>query len=280
MGIVTTLPSRTQRNRVCACQHLKNPTEISSFHYWVKFVWFGWLACDFSYEMYIQKRGVVISTFLLSFSGLISWVSCLVESSGVWFYCLGSGIMCLKWALCKNLFFHVFKKTWVVSSLVPLTYTMIKNQTYNQCVPQWIDESGGQEAKFGDNTVNQIVPPIWWIILYISINITQGPIDQSSKCEGEIFPHGAHRDPLISQRGCCVTRLDVCYAITIKTSWPGPFRGKATPPTFSLHIGGSSRNMCGPSGSPWFFKHCMPGIHSIKYNLERKYVIEKDTLPN
>ena len=204
-----------------------------------------------------------------------------------WLKTEGPGFMvwALEWGdsmgIMHEYFFLIYEKNWGVWLTRP--FRIKHDQTsslYNWCLVVEHNENGVHEAKNKDNTVGQIVPPIWWIILYISINITQGPIDQSSKCEGEIFPHGAHRDPLISQRGCCVTRLDVCYAITIKTSWPGPFRGKATPPTFSLHIGGSSRNMCGPSGSPWFFKHCMPGIHSIKYNLERKYVIEKDTLPN
>ena len=80
----------------------------------------------------------------------------------------------------------------------------------------------------------QMVPPIWCIILYISINITpektdQGAIIQHSRCVGESFWHGAHQAPL-SQAGCCVTRLDWHKSISVATSWPGPFRGKVTLP--------------------------------------------------
>ena len=38
-------------------------------------------------------------------------------------------------------------------------------------------------------------------------------------------------------------------------------------------------NICGVSGSTWLFNNCLPGIHIVKSLLDRKYVIDKDTLP-
>ena len=60
-------------------------------------------------------------------------------------------------------------------------------------------------------------------MLYISINI---PLEQqlrvltvhASRCVGENIQHGAHHDPHLSQRGCCVTRLDGHNAIAVAAS--------------------------------------------------------------
>ena len=97
-------------------------------------------------------------------------------------------------------------------------------------------ESGGHVAKFGDNTVHQIVPPIWWIILYISIHIFPEqplgvPKAKLQFCGGEIFPYGDLHAPLLSQKGICFTRLNVHHAIAVASSWPGSFIGKTTPHT-------------------------------------------------
>ena len=126
--------------------------------------------------------------------------------------------------------------------------------------------SGGHEAKNGGNTVGQIVPPICWTILYISINIPleqqlRVPIIQHLRCDGESFPHGAHHAPLLSQRFCCVTMLDGHHAIAVATGLPGPFRGKATLPSWgppALYIMMAlSPNLCDTIGSMWFCKHCI-----------------------
>lgn len=45
--------------------------------------------------------------------------------------------------------------------------------------------------------------------------------------------------------------------------------------TSSLHTDGSFQNMCCTSWSRLFFKHSMPVIHSIQFNLEQKYMIVK-----
>ena len=45
-----------------------------------------------------------------------------------------------------------------------------------------MDESGGHESKDGDNIVHQILTPILWIILYISINIAEEKRAQSAHC--------------------------------------------------------------------------------------------------
>ena len=160
-------------------------------------------------------------------------------------------------------------------------YKIYHDQTlclYYSCLYKETCESGGHEANDGDSTVGQIVPPIWWIIIYISINIPaeqqlRVPIIQPSGCDGDSFPHEAHHTPLHSQRGCCVTRFNECHAIALATRGVGPFRRKATLPTLGppdLYIMMAlSQNMSGILGSTWFFKHCIPGIQSIKCHLER-----------
>ena len=91
---------------------------------------------------------------------------------------------------------------------------------------------------------------------------------QPSRCEGESFPHGAHHTPLISQSGCCVTRLNGQNVIAVGPSWPEAFKEKAAPsnwgppPLFlrmvhSPYVCGSSRSMCP-------FKLYILRIHSIK----------------
>ena len=96
------------------------------------------------------------------------------------------------------------------------------------------------------------------------------------KLWGWELPTWAPSCPSPTQRGCCVTT-------SMATSWPGPFRKQATLPTLgppALYIRMAlSQNMFGTSGSMWFSQHCIPVIHSMKSHLERKYVIEKYTLP-
>jgi len=40
-----------------------------------------------------------------------------------------------------------------------------------------------------------------------------------------------------------------------------------------------SLNICGASGKMYLFKHCLTGVNSTKFLLERKYVIEKTHYP-
>lgn len=47
-------------------------------------------------DIYIQKREAVTSPIVMSYSGVTSRTSCLVEVSGAWFPCLCSGMRCLK----------------------------------------------------------------------------------------------------------------------------------------------------------------------------------------
>ena len=115
------------------------------------------------------------------------------------------------------------------------------------------------------------------MILYISIYIPpeqklRVPIVKLLRVETESFQHGAKYAPLLSQRGCCVTRIDWHQAIDMETSWHGPFICKATPPNLgpcALYIMMAlSQNMCVTLGSMLFFKYCITGIRRIKSNLE------------
>ena len=110
------------------------------------------------------------------------------------------------------------------------------------------------------------------------------PIFQPSRCEGESFPHWAHRAPLLSQRTCGVTRLNGHHTIAISSRWPGPFSGNATlpilcPPALYILMALSPK-MGGTSETTWFFKHCKPHIHSINSHLEGKYVMENMHSPS
>lgn len=60
-------------------------------------------------------------------------------------------------------------------------------------------------------------------MIYISINLPPEQqirvhIVQPARCEGDSFPHGAKKTPLLSQRGCFVTRLDGTHAIVMAHS--------------------------------------------------------------
>ena len=109
------------------------------------------------------------------------------------------------------------------------------------------------------------------------------PIVQSSRCEGDSFPHAAPQTSLISQSDSLATRLDGHQDIAMANCWPGTFRGNATPPPlgppYLYIIVALSLHMCGTSGSTLFFKTRIPGIHSIISQLERKFVSEKHPLP-
>ena len=73
-----------------------------------------------------------------------------------------------------------------------------------------------------------------------------------------------------------VTRLNGHHAIANASSWPGPFRGKATPPTLGPRVlyimMALSPNRSGTAISTLIFKHCTSGMHSIKFHLDWLYV--------
>ena len=71
-----------------------------------------------SIDLYIQKSGVVISTFGMSASGVTSRASCLVEVTEACVPYLWSGMMCFKQTLSTSLFSHV-GKDMLVGSLAP-----------------------------------------------------------------------------------------------------------------------------------------------------------------
>ena len=61
--------------------------------------------------------------------------------------------------------------------------------------------------------------------------------------------------------------LDGGQAIAMAPIWPGTFKGKATMTTLgptALYIFMAvSLNMCGSSGSTFYFKNCIPEPHGI-----------------
>ena len=132
-----------------------------------------------SIDLYIQKSGAVISPCWLCPSEVTSRATCLVEVAEAWAPCVCSEMMCLMWPLSMSLFSHVGKE------LRLLTHWYLKinqDQTaslYNRCLVQLTLVSGGHGDKDGGNIFQQNILPIWWIILYISINI---PPEQSSGC--------------------------------------------------------------------------------------------------
>ena len=113
----------------------------------------------------------------------------------------------------------------------------------------------------------------------MSINILpehlRVPIVQHSRCEAESFPHAAQHAPLISQSGSWSEMLNGCQSIAVATSWTGTFRRKATTttlgPTALYIIVAVFLDMCGSSGSTFYFKNCIPEPHSITLSWKRKY---------
>jgi len=63
------------------------------------------------------------------------------------------------------------------------------------------------------------------------------------------------------------------------TSWPGTFRGRATPTTLGppeLYIRlVLFLNMCGSYGSTIYFKNCIPEQHSITLSLKEQMLVKK-----
>ena len=138
-----------------------------------------------------------------------------------------------------------------------------KERLYNQSLAQKPEESGGHEAKNGENTLHQIVPPIRLIILYISINIPpeqqlRVPIIQPLMYEGERFSHATPNTPLLSQSVSWFTSLIGSHAFAMASCLPGMFKWKETPPSLgppSLDIiMALSLNTSGSSGSTFYFK--------------------------
>lgn len=75
------------------------------------------------------------------------------------------------------------------------------------------------------------------------------------------------------------------HDIAMATRWPGPFRGKATPTTLgppALHIKVAvTLDMCGNSGSIFYYKNCIPETHRITLSLKKKYLwVKKSHFPN
>lgn len=123
------------------------------------------------------------------------------------------------------------------------------------------------------------MPTIWYIILYISINIIpeqelRFPYSNTQSTKGERFLHAAQHEPHISQNGSWAKRLDECYAISVATYWPRTFRGKSTPynlglPTLYI-IMSLSPNMCGSSGSIFFFQNLHPSNPQYKQSVAKQ----------
>ena len=78
------------------------------------------------------------------------------------------------------------------------------------------------------------------------------------------------------------TWLDGHQCIVKASSWHGNFREMETPPIIGpdtlYKIMPLSMNIVAVQVQFFFFKNCIPGIHTINSHLERKYVNEKDTV--
>ena len=187
LALGTTLQASTQRGRACAYPPVGNPHELSWFPSKFKCLWFGWLACGSAMDTSIPKSGAVISHLGMFPSGVTSRDSCFIEGIGPLFPSLCSGLTCFKWPLGTSLFSHV-GNTWGSSLTIPFkVYIDQTASLYNWRVAQEPDECAGHEAKVWDNSVGQIVPPMGWIIIYISVNIPAEqqlrlPIIQPSRC--------------------------------------------------------------------------------------------------
>ena len=114
---------------------------------------------------------------------------------------------------------------------------------------------------------------------------TSRPISQVThypilEVQGWELPHGTQKAPLISQSGSWDARLDGCHAISVATSWPGTFRGKATnlvPPSLYINVS-ISLDMCGSSGSFSFAPNMNPRI--TRYSTQWKNNIWEGKIPS
>ena len=151
-------------------------------------------------------------------------------------------MMSFNWVLGMRLF-SLVEKTWGGGLTGP--FMIYCDQTaclYIQYLPREPDESGGHEAKDGDNTV-QIVPPNWLNIHYISINLPpelqlRMLIVQPMRCEGESFPHVAHHAPLIHRDpAVSKARWVICHCHGNQLAWTFHREGKSahSGPSCSLH---------------------------------------------
>ena len=109
------------------------------------------------------------------------------------------------------------------------------------------------------------------------------PTIQPAKCEENEFLPVALHTPLILQSDHWASTLHGHHPTAMATSWPGPFRGKATlpiqgPPALYI-IMAFSMDMCGSTGPNFYLNNCTPGPHSITLCGKRKYVSEQDWIP-
>ena len=148
------------------------------------------------------------------------------------------------------------------------------------CLGDW----GEWWPKDGDNTVPQLVPPIWWSILYINIH-PEHKLGCPFSNPWVVRLRASHMgsiSPLPPQRACCVPRHSGHHAISMETNWPGPFRGKGT----LLILGPSALYILQdfPQMSVHLtFKMVFQTLHHrktlCKSHLEWIYVIEKPLSP-
>lgn len=107
-----------------------------------------------------------------------------------------------------QVFFPIQEKVWGGKHTGPLMTCHDQTASvYNQCLSWGSDVSGEPKVKDVDNTVHQVVPHMWRMILYIHINIPPEqklrlPIVQTLGCECDSIPHEGHHNPLLSQRAC------------------------------------------------------------------------------
>lgn len=100
------------------------------------------------------------------------------------------------------------------------------------------------------------------------------PITQASLCEVEKFSHGAHSYPSPLTESLLCHNAHWPHAINMDNYWPRTFRGKATlsnlhPPDLYI-IMVLSLNMCGSSGSTFFFQKMHPRQLQYKFAVGNK----------
>ena len=119
---------------------------------------------------------------------------------------------------------------------------------YNWCLAQDPDESGGNECKDGDNNVGQIEPPIWWITLYLSINVypekeLRGAHHPTLKVWGWDLPTWGPSwfSPVTDWLLCHKARWVSCHCCGNQLAWTFHREGNSAKsgPTLSLSIDGS-----------------------------------------
>lgn len=128
--------------------------------FWMSSQWFQTLTCVFS----IVELSLPLFDYLLQgwYWGTPNWL----KAEGSWFlvWALERGLSNLLYA---RVLFHMQDKTWGVQHTGPIK--RYHDQTailYIRVLAQEPEESGGPEAKDGENYVHQIVQHIWWIFLH------------------------------------------------------------------------------------------------------------------